>query len=265
MRRYMSVTGLRAEKARIDHSEMTWGFPSPTAWAGLANAIGRITTGKDWVMTCLPIIHDQKMRNSNPLPEFDLKGGEFSPQEAKSREQASLEFSVILSLSDEFETPDKESLADAVRRVRISGSPIIMNYEKCVRITTDDGAYLSFEQAAKRTLRRSGLGYMVLPWEDSGHFYRYEDEVHQLLTQIREGAYERENLFPAMIGYSLITEPTYNRGGRNSMKHAFAEPVTGLVEMRLNTRYEDLEQYQTEGFGFSREGEEVLVNKIYHS
>lgn len=263
----MSITGLSAERAKIDHSEMTWGFPSPTAWAGLANVIGRLTTGQDWKMTCLPIIHDQKVRTSDQLPEGEIKGNKFTNQEAKTRERAFVDFSLILSLPDEMSVPNEKSLLDAVKRTRLAGSPISVNAgkEPDITVNTEDGASLSFEIAAKTVLSKSGLGYMILPWSGSELFYRYEDEVHALLAQIRNGAADRELLFPAMIGYALITDPKSTPGGRNDMRHAFAEPVSGLVEMRLNTRYDDLSHRRTAGFGFVHKSDEVFVNKIYHS
>lgn len=265
----VSICGLRAEKARVDHSDLTWGFPSPTAWAGLANAIGRRVTGEDWRTSCIPVIHDQEMRLGRRSPENSGAKGAFSPQGSRPRMEAIIEFSLILTLPDSCEDEDPAALNDrisgALTFCRIAGSPILTAQGRPVRSRLPDGEPLNFEDCAKRSLRRSGLGYMIIPYSRGPLVYRYANELGCLIAASEEGRDEGVHLLPALVGYAMISDPEHRPASRNGLPHVFAEPVSGLVEQRLNTRASEISEAADRGFAFTRRGDEVMVNRAYHN
>lgn len=223
-----AIRNLRASRVNLLMNDYAAGLPSPMAFLGLAESIGRDLGVEPWAARVLPILHAVHVSEGRTKPEMEpkTKSGPFRPVEIMEDLVGTVHVSMILDL------PGCEN-ADAVRsRIvckRIAGGTIA-NRDVRVDVVARDGSCL-------KGLRR---GYaMVRPDQEecclisSGDLGQMERIARILFPDIR--APGRGWFVPVAVGHRLLedpdTVPKRIHARSPDVPHVFVEPCVGIAEL----------------------------------
>jgi hypothetical protein len=258
-----AIRNLRASRVNLLMNDYAAGLPSPMAFLGLAESMGRDLGVDHWKASVLPILHAVHVSEGRTKPEMEPKGGVFTPIEIVEDLVGTVDVSLILDL------PGCESADDVRSRIlckRIAGGTI-SNTDVRVDVVARDGS----------CLKGLSRGYaMVRPDQDerriisSGDLDQMERIARILFPEIREPGCGW--IVPVAVGHRLLedpeTVPKRLRARSPDIPHVFVEPCVGIAELvsvrnaRL-TRLDDNDMADRL-WTWSAEGSHVLGHPAYH-
>jgi hypothetical protein len=257
------INNLRANRVNLLMNDYVAGLPSPLAFLGLAESIGRDLGVQHWHARIIPILHSVHVSEGRTKPEMENKSGRFSPIEIVEDLVGTIDVSLIIDL------PGCKNADDVGSRLlckRIGGG-IIKNKELQIDSTADDGS----------SFKKVGRGYaMVRPDQEerriisSGNLSQIERIGRILFPEVREPG--RGWIIPVAVGHRLLedpdTAPKRSRSRSPDIPHVFVEPCVGIAELISvrNSRLTDLNDTgMTDYFwNWSAKNSYVLAHPAYH-
>ncbi len=258
-----AIHNLRASRVNLLMNDYVAGLPSPMAFLGLAESIGRDLGVKPWGARVLPVLHAVHVSEGRTRPEMKRKSGAFTPDEIVEDLVGTVDVSII------FDLPGYEN-ADAVRSLilckRIAGGTID-NRDARVDVVSNDGNCL-------KGLRR---GYvMVRPDQQerrlisSGDLGQMERIARILFPDVREPG--RGWIVPVAVGHRMLEDPdTVPKricARAADIPHVFVEPCVGIAEL-ISVRNVRLTGLDDDGMAdrfwqWMAEGSHVVAHPAYH-
>lgn len=93
-----AIRNLCASRVNLQMNDYVAGLPSPMAFLGLAESIGRDLGVDHWQAKILPILHSVHVSEGRTKPEMEPKGGVFTPIETMEDMVGTVDVSLILDL-----------------------------------------------------------------------------------------------------------------------------------------------------------------------
>lgn len=259
-----AIRNLQASRVNLLMNDYAAGLPSPMAFLGLAESIGRDLGVQHWKARVLPILHSVHVSDGRTKPEMEPKGGVFTPIEIIEDLVGTVDVSLILDLPGCENADDVGSL---LLCKRIAGGTIA-NKDKELRVhdVAKDGT----------CLKGMPRGYaMVRPDEgerrliSSGDLGPIERIARILFPEVREPG--RGWIVPVAVGHRLLedpnTVPKRLRARSPDIPHVFVEPVVGIAELISvrNPRLTDLDDDDMADrfWRWSSEGSHILAHPAY--
>ncbi len=258
-----ALRNLRASRVNLLMNDYASGLPSPLAFLGLAESIGRDLGVTPWAARVLPVLHAVHPSEGRTKPEMELKAGTFTPIEIIEDMVGTVEVSILLDL------PGCES-ADAVKNAalckRIAGGTIT-NRDLRVDVVASDGSGLKVLSRGYAMVRPDQPERRLI---SSGDLVQMERIAKILFPAIREPG--RGWIVPVAVGHRLLedpdTVPKRIRARSPDMPHVFVEPCVGIAEL-ISVRNARLTGLDDDGMSdlfwrWSSEGQHILGHPAYH-
>jgi len=219
---------LHASRVNLLMNDFAAGLPSPLAFLGLGEAIGRSLGAESWTVAVLPVLHRVDVSEGRTKAEAapSRKSGIFAPIEIAEDLVGSVTVSLLLDIPG---VSDDQRVREALFGRRIAGGPI-HNREINVKRATDDGS--CFNNISR--------GYAMLPATPPKSHAIATGAISELQAFAAElYPAEREPgtgwFVPVAVGHRLLEEPDVDRKRANTrdpnIPHVFAEPVVGIAEL----------------------------------
>lgn len=257
-----AIRNLRASRVNLLMNDYAAGLPSPMAFLGLAESIGRDLGVEHWKTRVLPILHSVHVSDGRTKPEMEAKGGAFSPIEIIEDLVGTVDVSLILDLPG---CENADEVGFRILHKRVAGGTIA-NKALRVDVVSDDGS----------CLKGMPRGYaMVRPDESerrlisSGDLGQLERIARILFPEVR--APGRGWVIPVAVGHRLLedpeTVPRRLRARSPDIPHVFVEPCVGIAELISvrNVRLTGLDENgMTDLFwSLSSNGSHILAHPAY--
>lgn len=221
-----SIRNLRASRVNLQMNDYVAGLPSPMAFLGLAESIGRDLGVKPWEASVLPILHAVHVSDGRTKPEMEPKAGIFGPIEIMEDMVGTVDVSLILDL------PGYENAEDLRARIlckRIAGGTIA-NENVRVESVAADGSCLKGLPRGYALLRPDQAERRII---SSGDLVQMERIARILFPETREPG--RGWIIPVAVGHRLLedpdTAPKRLRSRKSGVPHVFVEPCLGIAEL----------------------------------
>ncbi|MEI4471076.1 type I-F CRISPR-associated protein Csy2 [Frigidibacter sp. MR17.24] len=258
-----AVHMLRASRVNLLMNDYTAGLPSPLAFLGLAEAIGRDLGVADWQARVLPILHAVHISDGRTKPEMQPKSGIFTPIETVEDMVGTVKVSLLLDLPG-MENADR--LRDAILRRRIAGGTIA-NRDVRVEPVAPDGSALPGLSRGYAMVRPDQPERRLI---SSGDMRQMERIARILFPATREPG--RGWIVPVAVGHRLLEDPgsvpKRIRTRTPEVPHVFVEPCVGIAELisvrnpRLSGLAEDAMTDRL--WSWHAEGDHILGHPAYH-
>lgn len=258
-----AIHNLRASRVNLLMNDYTAGLPSPMAFLGLAESIGRDLGVEHWMARVLPILHEVHISEGRTKPEMEVKSSSFMPIEIVEDIIGSINVSLILEL------PGHED-ADAVRsRIlckRVAGGTI-SNRDLRVDVVPRDGSCLKGIRRGYAMVRPDQQERRII---SSGDLTQLEQIAQILFPEVREPG--RGWIVPVAVGHRLLEDPTTVpkrlRARSPDMPHVFVEPCVGIAEL-ISVRSGRLCNLDDDGIAdrlwrWTAEGNHIVAHPAYH-
>lgn len=221
-----AIRNLRASRVNLLMNDYAAGLPSPMAFLGLAESIGRDLGVEPWSASVLPVLHAVHVSEGRTKPEMEPKSGAFTPIEIMEDMVGTVEVSLLIDL------PGAETSADVknvVLRKRIAGGTIA-NRDVRIDAIPLDGAGLKSLSRGYAMLRPDQVERQMI---SSGDLVQMERIAQILFPAVREPG--RGWIVPVAVGHRLLenpdTVPKRIRARSPNMPHVFVEPCVGIAEL----------------------------------
>jgi hypothetical protein len=259
-----TIRNLRASRVNLLMNDYAAGLPSPMAFLGLAESIGRDLGVQDWKARVLPILHSVHVSDGRTKPEMEPKSGAFAPIEIVEDLVGTVDVSLILDL------PGCENADEVGSRIlckRIAGGTIV-NKDLRVDVVPRDGSCLKKDIARGYAMVRPEEGERRLI--SSGDLSQMERIARILFPAIREPG--RGWIVPVAVGHRLLedpdTVPKRLRTRSPDIPHVFVEPCVGIAEL-ISVRNARLTSLDEDGmadrfWSWSPKGSHILAHPAYH-
>lgn len=258
-----SIRNLRASRVNLLMNDYAAGLPSPMAFLGLAESVGRDLGVEHWKARVLPILHSVHVSEGRTKPEMEPKSGTFTPIEIVEDLIGAVDVSLILDL------PGCENAGDVGSRLlckRIAGGTIA-NKDLRVDVVPHDGSCLKGMPRGYAMVRPDQIERRVI---SSGNLSQMERIARILFPEIREPG--RGWIVPVAVGHRLLedpdTVPKRLRARSPDIPHVFVEPCVGIAEM-VSVRNSRLTGLDDDGmaeyfWSWSSKGSHILAHPAYH-
>lgn len=258
-----AIRNLRASRVNLLMNDYAAGLPSPMAFLGLAETLGRDLGVKPWAARILPILHSVHVSDGRTKPEMEPKSGDFTPIEIVEDLVGTVDVSLILDL------PECENADDVGSRIlckRIAGGTIA-NKDLRVDVVARDGSCLKGLPRGYAMVRPDQVERRLISSGDLGQMERI---ARILFPEVREpgGGW----IIPVAVGHRLLedpgTVPKRLRARSPDIPHVFVEPCVGIAEL-ISVRNARLTGLDEDGmadhfWGWSTEGSHILAHPAYH-
>lgn len=192
------VRNLKASRVNLKMNDYAAGLPSPMAFLGLAESIGRDLGLEPWSARCLPILHAVHVSEGRTKPEMEVRSGVFTPIEIMEDMIGTVDVSLILDL------PGCEK-ADRVTQViqfkRIAGGTI-SNRDFRIHPVPEDGGCLKGLPRGYALVRPDRNERRII---SSGDVAALERIARILFPEVREPG--RGWIVPVAVGHRLLENP----------------------------------------------------------
>jgi len=257
---------LRASRVNLLMNDFAAGLPSPLAFLGLGEAIGRTLGAEHWKVGVLPVLHRIDVSSGRTKAEASTsrKSGVFAPIEIAEDLIGSVAVSLLLDIPD---VSDEHLVAEALIGCRIAGGPI-HNHQIAVDRVTPDGSCLN----------KLNRGYAMIRAEKpkSGAIATGAiDELQIFAAELypTERAPGMGWFVPVAVGHHLLEDPNSAPKRSNTrdpeVPHVFAEPVVGIAEL-VSVRSKQLIKTNANDFAdllwrWKAEGQWVVGHQNYYT
>ena len=258
-----AIRHLRASRVNLQMNDYAAGLPSPMAFLGLVEAMGRDMGVDPWTSSVLPILHAVHVADGRTKPEMEPKSGAFTPIEIVEDLVGTVNVSLILDL------PGCESADDVRSRIlckRIAGGTI-SNRDVRVDVVARDGSCLKGLSRGYAMVRPDQVERRIISSGDMGQMERI---ARVLFPEVREPG--RGWIVPVAVGHRLLedpeTVPKRLRTRSPDIPHVFVEPCVGIAEL-VSVRNARLTGLDEDGMAdrfwkWSAEGSHVLGHPAYN-
>lgn len=256
---------LRASRVNLLMNDFAAGLPSPLAFLGLGEAIGRSLGTEPWKIGVLPVLHQVDVSDGRTKAEASAsrKSGVFAPIEIAEDLIGSVTASLLLDIPN---ISDEHKVAEALVGRRIAGGPI-HNHMIDVKSVTADGSCFANSNRGYAMIRATNPKSSAIA---SGAI----DELQAFATELYPA--ERSPgtgwFVPVAVGHRLLEDPSSapkRKNTRNSdIPHVFAEPVVGIAEL-ISVRSKQLTETSANDlpdlfWRWKAEGQWVVGHQNYH-
>lgn len=221
-----AIRNLRASRVNLLMNDYAAGLPSPIAFLGLAESIGRDLDVEPWKASVLPILHAVHVAEGRTKPEMEVKGGDFRPIEIIEDMTGTVDVSLLIDLPG---CENEDAVRNVILRKRIAGGTI-SNGTVRVDPVARDGSSLKGLSRGYAMLRPDQPEYHLM---SSGDLSELEQIGQILFPAIREPG--RGWIVPVAVGHRLLedpeTVPKRIRARSADMPHVFVEPCVGIAEL----------------------------------
>ncbi|WP_313137808.1 type I-F CRISPR-associated protein Csy2 [Paracoccus jeotgali] len=258
-----AVCNLRASRVNLLMNDYVAGLPSPTAFLGLAESIGRDLGVEPWAAQVLPILHAVHISEGRTKPEMESKGGAFTPIEIIEDLVGTIDASIILDLPG---CEDADALRSRILCKRIAGGTIANRHIR-VEVVAKDGGCLNGLRRGYAMVRPDQCERRLI---SSGDLAQMERIAQILFPAIPEPG--RGRIIPVAVGHRLLEDPDRVskriRARSPDMPHVFVEPCVGIAEL-ISVRNARLTDLDDDGMAdrfwrWSSEGNYILAHPAYH-
>jgi hypothetical protein len=257
-----AIHKLRASRVNLLMNDYVGGLPSPMAFLGLAESIGRDLGLEHWKSRVLPVLHGVYVSDGRTKPEMEPKSGVFTPIETMEDMVGTVEVSLILDLPG---CENAEDLRRLVLTKRIAGGTIC-NKDVRVEMVAADGSCLRGLSRGYAMLRPDQEDRRII---SSGDMLQMERIARILFPETREPG--RGWIIPVAVGHRLLedpeTVPKRLRTRNADVPHVFVEPCLGIAELVSvrNVRLTGLDDLGMSDrlWRWSAEGDHVLGHPAY--
>jgi len=263
-----AIHKLRASRVNLQMNDYVGGLPSPMAFLGLAESIGRDLGLEPWTARVLPVLHAVHVSDGRTKPEMEPKSDKesklkvFAPIEIVEDMIGTVEVSLILDLPG---CENTEDLRRLVLTKRIAGGTVC-NKDVRVEVVAADGSCLKGLSRGYAMLRPDQEDRRII---SSGDLDQMERIARILFPETREPG--RGWIIPVAVGHRLLedpeTVPKRIRTRNADVPHVFVEPCLGIAELVSvrNARLTGLDDLGLSDrlWRWSAEGDHVLGHPAY--
>jgi hypothetical protein len=261
-----AIRNLHASRVNLLMNDYAAGLPSPMAFLGLAESIGRDLGVEHWKARVLPILHSVNVSDGRTKPEMEPKSGTFTPIEIIEDLVGTVDVSLILDLPGCENANDVGSLLVCKR---IAGGTIktIKNKEVRVEPVAHDGSCLKSMPRGYAMVRPDEVERRLI---SSGDLKQMERIAKILFPEIWAPGHGW--IVPVAVGHRLLedpdTVPKRLRARSPDIPHVFVEPCVGIAEL-ISVRNARLTGLDDDGmadrfWSWCSEGSHVLAHPAYH-
>lgn len=260
---HFAIHNLQASRVNLQMNDYVAGLPSPMAFLGLVESIGRDLGVDPWAARVLPILHSVHVSEGRTKPEMEPKSGAFTPIEIMEDLIGTVDVSLILDLPG---CDDAEAVQARILCKRIAGGTIA-NRDVRVDIVARDGSCLRGMPRGYAMLRPDQQDRRII---SSGDLQQMERIARLVFPEIREPG--RGWIIPVAVGHHLLedpdTVPKRLRTRSADIPHVFVEPCVGIAEL-VSVRNARLTGLDDDGMAdrfwqWSAKGQHVLGHPAYH-
>jgi hypothetical protein len=258
-----TILNLRASRVNLLMNDYAAGLPSPMAFLGLAESMGRDLGVEPWKARILPILHSVYISDGRTKPEMEPKSGAFTPIEIVEDLVGTVDVSLILDL------PGCENAEEVRSRIlckRIAGGTIA-NKDIHIKGVAADGSCLAGMRRGYALVRPDQEERRLISSGDLGQMERI---ARILFPETR--APGRGWIVPVAVGHRLLEDPASVpkrlRARSPDIPHVFVEPCVGIAEL-ISVRNTRLTGLNDDGMAdrfwkWSPEGDHILAHPAYH-
>ncbi len=261
-----AIRNIRASRVNLLMNDYAAGLPSPMAFLGLAESIGRDLGVAPWAARALPILHDVHVSEGRTKPEMEPSRKNtslFAPIEIIEDLVGTVDVSLILDLPG---VEDADAVRSRILCKRLAGGTI-SNRDVRVDAVAQDGGCLKGMRRGYAMVRPDQQDRRLI---SSGDLVQMERIARILFPEIREPG--RGWIVPVAVGHRLLedpdTAPRRKRARSPDMPHVFVEPCVGIAELISvrNARLTGLDDGgMTDRFWqWTAEGSHVVAHPAYH-
>lgn len=256
---------LEASQVNLLMNDFAAGLPSPLAFLGLGEAIGRSLGAQNWAVAVLPILHRVDVSEGRTKAEAapSRKSGVFAPIEIAEDLIGSVSVSLLLDIPG---VSDEHLVRETMIGRRIAGGPI-HNREIIVKRMPADGSCFS----------GVSRGYAMMPArppKSDSIATGVIDQLQALAAELYPA--EREPgtgwFVPVAVGHRLLENPDSAPKRANTrdpkIAHVFAEPVVGIAEL-VSVRSKRLKETSAEAlpdlfWRWKAQGDWIVGHRNYY-
>jgi len=256
---------LNASRVNLLMNDFAAGLPSPLAFLGLGEAIGRALGAPQWKVGVLPVLHRVDVSEGRTRPENSTRrnSGQFAPDEIAEDLNGSVTVSLLLDVPD---CSDDHLVADALLGRRISGGPI-HNAQIKVEQATPDGSAFNTVNRGYAMIRAEPPKSAVVATGDIDDLKALASELYPAERKPGSGWF-----VPVAVGHRLLENPDEvpkRKGTRDpNIPHVFTEPAVGIAEL-VSVRNRRLTGLNEKDFSallwrWEAEGKWIVGHPNYH-
>ncbi|MGE0290396.1 MAG: type I-F CRISPR-associated protein Csy2 [Bradyrhizobium sp.] len=254
---------LEASRVNLLMNDFAAGLPSPLAFLGLGEAIGRTLGAENWTVAVLPVLHRVDVSEGRTKAEAapSRKSGIFAPIEIAEDLLGLVTVSLLLDIPG---VSDDQRVREALVGRRIAGGPIHNRDISVKRATADDTCFNDISR-----------GYAMLPAKPSHAIATGAiSELQAFAAELYPAENERGTgwFVPVAVGHRLLEDPASAPRRANTrdpnIPHVFAEPVVGIAEL-VSVRSRRLKETNEKAlpalfWRWKAEGDWVVGHQNYH-
>jgi len=256
---------LQASRVNLLMNDFAGGLPSPLAFLGLGEAIGRYLGAAHWNVGVLPVLHRVDVSEGRTKAEAapSRKSGIFAPIEIAEDLIGSVTVSLLLDIPD---VSDEHRVGEALVGRRVAGGPIENSHISATSVPAD-GSCLRKLTRGYAMIRTTAPKSAVI---GTGAIGELQAVASQLYTTERGPG--TGWLVPVAVGHRLLEDPNSVPKRANTrdpaIPHVFAEPVIGIAEL-VSVRSKRLIETSANGFPdlfwrWQAEGQWIVGHRNYH-
>lgn len=256
---------LKASRVNLLMNDFAAGLPSPLAFLGLGETVGRALGTENWTVAVLPVLHRVDVAEGRTRAEYSTRRdkNEFKADEIAEDLVGWVGVSLLLDIHG---VSDEHRVREALVGRRIAGGPI-HNHEITVLSPTADGTCFS----------DISRGYAMIPATRPKSLAIATGEISELQAFAAElYPAEREPgsgwFVPVAVGHRLLEDPGRAPTRANTrdpnIPHVFAEPVVGMAEL-VSVRSRRLRDVSDKAlpdlfWRWKAEGDWIVGHRNYH-
>lgn len=235
---------MKASRVNLLMNDFAAGLPSPLAFLGLGEAIGRILGTKPWKIGVLPVLHEVAVSEGRTKAEAapSRKLGVFAPIEIPEDLVGSVTVSLLLDVP---EGPDEHLVAEALLGKRIAGGPIHNSRIDVEPVTRDGSAF--------KKINRGYAMVPAIPPKSAIVATGAIDDLKRFAAELYSSKREPGSgwFVPVAVGHRLLECPDAvpKRSGTRDpdIRHVFTEPAVGIAEL-ISVRNRRLTELNSDNF-----------------
>ena len=257
---------LEASRVNLLMNDFAAGLPSPLAFLGLGEVVGRALRARHWSVGVLPILHAVSVFEGRTKAEAapTRDPNVFAPIEIPEDLVGSVEVSLLLEIPD---CSDEHAVAEALVGRRIAGGPIHAADIPVERVTTPDGSAFSKMRRGYALIRATRPEAAVIA---TGAI----DDLKSLANKLYSAEHEPGSgwFVPVAVGHRLLEDPEKVPRRANTrdptIPHVFVEPAVGIAELVSvrNRRLTGLREPELRDllWRWKAEGDWIVGHSNYH-